>query len=124
MTEGPLRLIPARGAGEFATEERCHITELLNDPSVGAVSLARARVEPGVTTQLHALDVEETYIVEAGAGAMDAGDGRELGVGPGDCVVIAAGTPQRIRNVGDTDLVFLCLCRPRFRPDGYTALGP
>ncbi|HUG62543.1 MAG TPA: cupin domain-containing protein [Methylomirabilota bacterium] len=124
MTNAPLRLIPASGRGEFETAERCHITELLNDPSVGAVSLARARVEPGVTTQLHALDVREIYVVLDGAGEVDSGDGAPaLTVGPGDAVEIPAGTAQRIRNTGTTDLVFLCLCLPRFRPEGYTALA-
>jgi mannose-6-phosphate isomerase-like protein (cupin superfamily) len=124
VTNAPLRLIPASGRGEFETAERCHIAELLNDPAVGAVSLARARVEPGVTTQLHALDVREIYVILSGAGEMDAGDGgAALTVGPGDAVDIPAGTAQRIRNTGKSDLVFLCLCLPRFRPEGYTALG-
>jgi mannose-6-phosphate isomerase-like protein (cupin superfamily) len=122
MPSSPLVLIPAGGRGEFPTAERCHITELLNDPSVAAVSLARARVEPGVTTQLHALDVREIYIVLEGSGVMDAGDGIDVAVGPGDCVDIPAGCAQRIRNTGAADLVFLCLCLPRFQPEGYVAL--
>ncbi len=123
MPESPLRLIPASGRGEVSTGERCHIAELLNDPAVPGVSLARARVEAGVTTQLHALDVREVYIVERGAGVMDAGDGVEVRVGPGDCVDIPAGAAQRIRNDGPGDLVFLCLCLPRFTPEGYAPLG-
>jgi mannose-6-phosphate isomerase-like protein (cupin superfamily) len=119
----PLKLIPSSGRGEFATNERCHITELLNDPAIAAVSLTRARVEPGVTTQLHALDVREIYVVIDGAGEMDSGDGVAVPVRPGDSVVIEVGTPQRITNTGTSDLVFLCLCLPRFRPAGYTALG-
>ena len=43
-------------------------------------------------------------------------------VGPGDVVVIPAGVPQQITNVGDADLVFYCVCTPRFRPDGYESL--
>ena len=123
MQTGPLVLHPADGRGEFATGERCHVVELLNRPGVPAVSLARARVEPGVTTQLHALDVLEVYVILEGTGEMDAGDGRSLSVGPGDAVEIPAGTPQRIRNTGATDLVFLCLCLPRFTLEGYAALG-
>jgi mannose-6-phosphate isomerase-like protein (cupin superfamily) len=37
-------------------------------------------------------------------------------------VVIPAGTPQQIENTGTTDLVFLCVCSPRFRQEGYEAL--
>lgn len=113
-------LIPGKGLREFDTPERCFITELLNHPS-REVSLARARVAPGVTTQLHALDVEETYVIEAGSGVMEVG-GDRFRVGPGDGVRIPTGTPQRIENDGVTDLVFLCLCQPRFRAEGYADL--
>ena len=38
---------------EFYFQERCHIAELLNSADCPGVSIARARVEPGVTTVLH-----------------------------------------------------------------------
>lgn len=114
-------LIPSGGLREFATSERCHITELLNHPTRPDVSLARARVTPGVVTELHALDVEETYVIEKGSGMMEVG-GDRFRVGPGDSVRIPQGVSQRIENDGDADLVFLCLCRPRFRPEGYVSL--
>ena len=119
-----LRLFRPANPDEFPTGERCHITELMNDADVPQLSLARARVEPGVTTQLHALDVREIYVILSGHGVMDTGDGEALEVGPGDCVDIPAGADQRIRNTGDRDLVFLCLCAPRFTPACYRATGP
>lgn len=109
--------------GEFPTGERCFISELLNNAGVADVSVARARVEPGVTTELHRLDCDETYIIEKGAGLMRGGDGQAFPVGPGDSVDIPAGTPQAITNTGDDDLVFLCVCRPRFLPEHYHALS-
>lgn len=114
-------LIPSEGLQELATSERCFITELLNHPSRPDISLARARVAPGVTTQRHALDVEETYVIEAGGGVMEVG-GDRFRVAPGDSILIPEGTPQRIENDDAVDLVFLCLCRPRFRAEGYVAL--
>ena len=114
-------LIPSTGLKEFATSERCFITELLNDPSLPDVSLARARVTPGVVTELHALDVDETYVIEMGTGMMEVG-GDRFRVNPGDSVRIPKQTPQRIENDGLTDLVFLCLCRPSFHADGYVSL--
>lgn len=114
-------LIPGEGLRELATSERCFITELLNHPTRPDVSLARARVTPGVVTELHALDVEETYVIEMGSGMMEVG-GDRFRVGPGDSVRIPQGVPQRIENDGANDLVFLCLCRPRFRPEGYLSL--
>ena len=107
---------------EFATREGCFITELLNSAAVPASSLARARVEPGVTTELHSLDVDEWYVIESGRGRVEVGDAAPLAVQPGDSVAIPAGVAQRIANDGDSDLVFLCLCVPRFRPQGYRPL--
>lgn len=119
MSDTPV--IRPQNRAEFWTGERCFITELLNDPSMPEASLARARVEPGITTALHRLDVEETYVIEAGEGLMQVGEAR-FPVTAGDSVRIAEGVAQRITNTGQGDLVFLCLCRPRFRPDGYTDL--
>ena len=107
---------------EVWTEERCFITELLNDPATPAVSLARCRVEPGVTTQLHRLAVDEWYIVESGRGRVEVGAGAPREIGPGDIVAIPAGTPQRVTSLGEADLVFQCLCLPRFTPAGYESL--
>jgi mannose-6-phosphate isomerase-like protein (cupin superfamily) len=109
-------------AAEFMTVERCSILESWNDESDSAVSIARARVEPGITTQLHRLDVDERYVILQGRGVARVGelDGKE--VGPGDVVLVPAGTQQQITNVGEPDLVFYCICSPRFDPAGYHAL--
>jgi len=107
---------------ELWTEERCWITELLNEPDVPDVSLARCRVEPGVTTQLHRLSVREWYVVEQGRGLMQVGDAELRPIGPGDVVDIPAATAQRVTNTGARDLVFQCVCLPRFTPDCYEPL--
>jgi mannose-6-phosphate isomerase-like protein (cupin superfamily) len=85
------------------------------------VSLARCRVAPGVTTALHALTVREWYVIESGVGRMRLGD-EEYRVRAGDTVAIPAGCPQQIANIGADDLLFLCVCVPRFTPECYTAL--
>jgi hypothetical protein len=52
---------------EYYFEEGCFITELWNSPTDKEVSIARARVEPGVTTRLHSLkNVTERYIILKG----------------------------------------------------------
>ena len=109
-------------AEEVWTGERCWITELLNDASVPEVSLARCRVEPGVTTELHRLGVREWYVVEAGSGLVEVGEEKPRPVRRGDVVAIPAGRAQRITNTGTGDLVFQCVCLPRFTPECYESL--
>ena len=41
---------------------------------------------------------------------------------PGDIVEIAAGLTQAISNTGEGDLLFLCICTPRFEWDNYESL--
>jgi mannose-6-phosphate isomerase-like protein (cupin superfamily) len=110
------------GGLEVWTAERCFIRELANDPADPDVSVAVARVPAGVTTALHALiGVTERYVIQSGVGRVEI-DGRAWDVAPGDRVLIPAGTSQRITNLSGRDLVFLCLCTPRFRPDLYLDL--
>jgi mannose-6-phosphate isomerase-like protein (cupin superfamily) len=117
-----VRIIAAKSEGEFWTEERCFITELLNDAASPETSLAIARVEPGVTTQLHRLvGVSERYILRKGSGLVEV-DGQTQELGTGDSAVIQAGAAQRITNTGVGDLEFYCLCTPRFRPEAYVNL--
>ena len=110
-------------ATEFATAERCFITEVANDPDDESVSIARARVAAGVTTAWHRLQgVTERYLIVAGQGRVAIGSLDPVDVVAGDVVRIPVDTPQRITNTGDEDLIFYAVCSPRFRPDCYIAL--
>lgn len=113
----------ASAAQEYSTPERCHIIEVANDDGDDRVSIARARVEPGVTTAWHRLDgIGERYIIVSGHGRAEVGDNQPMDVEPGDVVRIAPGVAQRITNTADTDLVFYAICSPRFRQDRYVGL--
>ena len=116
-------LVPASASSaEFWTDERCYITELCNTPEAGDASLAIARVEPGITTQLHALtETTEVYVVIEGQGLMEVG-GESFPIAAGDQVVIPPGVSQRVTVTSDTDLRFYCLCTPRFKPGCYVNL--
>jgi mannose-6-phosphate isomerase-like protein (cupin superfamily) len=108
---------------EFTTAERCSILEVWNDPSDPAASIARARVAPGITTQPHRLHgVVERYLIIKGSGFVRIGDSIEQAVAPGDIVVIPAEITQKITNTGESDLVFYCVCSPRFTPRCYESL--
>ena len=115
-------LVRAGVCAEFPTRERVFITERLNDLAVPDISLADARLEPGVTTQLHRLTVNEWYIIQQGEGLMEVGGGEPFAVSSGDVVVIPAGISQRITSTGDADLRFQCVCMPRFTEDSYHSL--
>jgi len=105
---------------EYYTVERCYIDELSNSDADSAVSIAQARVVPGVTTRWHRLaGIVERYVILSGLGRAEVGELEPQMVGPGDVVLIPAGCRQRIANVGDADLVFLAICTPRFRMEAY-----
>lgn len=107
-------------AAEFETAERCAIVELSNSPADPAVSVARARVAPGVTTRWHRLrGTAERYAIISGRGRVEVGRLPPQEVGAGDVVLIPPDCPQRIANIGADDLVFLAICTPRFRAEAY-----
>ena len=105
---------------EFYIPEGCFITELSNSPDDPDASVARARVEPGVTTRWHRLagTVERYYII-TGTARVEVGRLPPQKVTAGDIVLIPPMCPQRITNIGPEDLIFLAICTPRFSNDIY-----
>jgi len=116
-----VRRFDARAEHEIA--ERCAIVELSNVAEDPAVSIARARVRPGVVTAWHRLrGTAERYVILEGRGRVEVGALPPAEVGPGDVVAIPPMCRQRIANTGDTDLLFLAICTPRFEPGCYESL--
>jgi mannose-6-phosphate isomerase-like protein (cupin superfamily) len=110
---------------EFHTPEGCYINELSNSDADPEVSIARARVQPGVTTRWHRLaGITERYVIISGAGRAEVGDLPAQHVMAGDVVLIPPGCRQRITNTGDGDLVFFAVCTPRFRQEAYEDIDP
>ena len=113
-------IVKTASRDESLTRERCFIRENWNNSGDGSVSIARARVEPGVTTVLHYLDgVDERYIIASGRGLVELADLPQTEVTEGDVVIIPAGARQRITNIGDSDLIFYCICTPPYTPGCY-----
>jgi len=113
-------LVQPKPKDEFYTEEKCHILEIINAPDVSAFSLAQARVEPGVTTAWHSVkDTDEVYYILEGTGEMEIGDSFKKIINKGETVLIPKNQKQRITNIGEADLIFLCVCTPRFLPENY-----
>lgn len=109
-------------AAEFLTPERCYMLEVWNEEDE-ELSLARARVEPGVTTQRHSLEgTSERYLITDGSGVVEVEGLPPTRVVSGDVVYIPPGSCQRITNDGGSDLVFYCVCTPRFAASCYANL--
>ena len=87
------------------------ILDLSNAP-VEKQSLAEACLPAGAATDRHYHRLsEEFYFVLEGDGEMEI-DGERARVGPGDAVVIPAGTRHQIR--AQAALRFLCCCAPPY----------
>lgn len=120
MMKGVQRSDPAR---EYFTAENCHILELSNSADDAPVSIARARVAPGVTTRWHRLHgITERYVILEGRGSVEVGDALPEIVMAGDVVYIPADCRQRVHNVGATELTFLAICTPRYVQHAYEDL--
>ncbi len=129
MTQDPAHLTATCRRPDPATEvliaEGCHIIETWNLPADERLSVARARVEAGVTTRWHRLrGIAERYLIVSGQGVAEVEGMASARVGPGDLVYIPPGRAQRIRNPGPSDLVFYALCTPRFVPAAYLDAEP
>lgn len=105
---------------EYFFAEGCFITELSNSTDDPDVSIARARLAPGMTTRWHYLrGTAERYVVLEGAGLVEIDDLPAHRVSAGDVVIIPPAARQRISNTGASDLVFLAICSPRFTQAVY-----
>ena len=115
-------IIKAQNLTEQYFEEDCYITEIVNSDEFPTVSVSQAKVKPNVATVSHRLkDTDEKYYILSGTGKMEVG-GKVIGnVQQGDMVIIPKDTYQRITNIGSGDLVFLCICTPRFEIKNYEA---
>jgi mannose-6-phosphate isomerase-like protein (cupin superfamily) len=109
----------------FTTLDGSRIRELAGPAWTQArnQSLAEATVPPrGETSEHYHPLSEEIYYFVAGAGRMRLGDA-EADVRAGDCVVIAPGTPHKLRNPGRDALVLLCCCAPAYSDDDTVMTG-
>ena len=77
-------------------------------------SLAQAIVKPGEITLLHRLKASEVYFILQGKGLMCVND-EVKEVESGQAIYIPPNSTQRIKNLGDQDLIFLCIVEPAWR---------
>jgi mannose-6-phosphate isomerase-like protein (cupin superfamily) len=116
-----MSLILKNASNEYYFDsEGCYITELSNTEADAQLSIAQARITPGVTTAWHKLvETTERYCIVSGTGLVEVGECPATQVTSGDVVIISPMERQRITNIGEDDLVFLAICTPRFKPENY-----
>jgi mannose-6-phosphate isomerase-like protein (cupin superfamily) len=85
-------------------------------------SLALAKVLPHQKTRLHKLKTSEVYYIIEGCGLMHINE-ESCKVSPHCAIYIPPNSEQYIENTGDSDLSFLCIVEPAWRPRDEVILG-
>ena len=110
---------------EIIAGDGTRLRELLHPdreyPFSGRFSLAHARLSAGDSSRKHRLKSSEVYYVVEGRGRMHIDD-ESAEISAGDAVEIPPGSVQWIENVGEADLVFLCLVDPAWREEDEEVL--
>ncbi len=115
------KIVKANSNADHPTPERCFVMENWGKSTQDStVSIARARVEPGISTKAHHLEgVQEIYLIVSGRGRVHVGGLEATEVSSGDLVVIPKGVAQKITNIGESNLIFYCICTPAFTQECY-----
>jgi mannose-6-phosphate isomerase-like protein (cupin superfamily) len=110
---------------EFIAGDNTILRELLNPAKDNRLnlrySLAHAVVKSGQISAPHRLKTSEVYYVLEGEGVMHIND-KSANVQSGQAVYIPPGSIQYIHNTGKSDLVFLCIVDPAWRPEDEETL--
>ncbi len=104
---------------ETIASDGSFLKELLN-PNKEKVhihySLAHAIVKPGITTLSHKLKSTEVYYILQGEGEMFIDNEKEK-VFTGQAIYIPPEAVQSIKNIGNKDLIFLCIVDPAWEKE-------
>lgn len=108
----------------FTTKDGSTIRELLayRNSCIRQQSLAEAIVPPGGSTAEHYHPrTEELYYILKGSGRIKVG-AEVRPVQPGDAIALPPGTPHKLWNTGDEELVLLCCCVPAYEHEDTVLL--
>lgn len=82
-------------------------------------SLAHAKLKPGTQSYPHRLTTSEVYYILEGTGRMHI-DAETQDVRPHQAIYIPPNSRQFIENIGNNDLIFLCIVDPAWRKEDET----
>ena len=104
---------------EIIAGDKTQLREILNplkDNVNIRYSLAQAVVKPGDITLAHRLKSSEVYYILEGEGEMYIDNEIEK-VASGQAIYIPPNSIQKIKNTASTDLIFICIVDPAWRPE-------
>lgn len=108
-----------KDATEFVAGDHTRLREIMHpvhDEVAIGYSLAHARVEVGKASLPHQLKGSETYYILEGKGEMYI-DNQSFEVSKNDVFLVPPSASQYIKNIGTTDLVFLCIVEPYWQEE-------
>ncbi|MHA1954621.1 MAG: cupin domain-containing protein [Candidatus Heimdallarchaeaceae archaeon] len=104
---------------KFIAGDNTILKELFNpltDDMTLRYSLAHAVVKPGEITYNHRLRASEVYYILQGKSIMYIDD-ETAEVKEGQIIYIPPNSKQRIKNIGNNDLIFLCIVDPAWKQE-------
>ena len=110
---------------EISAGDKTILRELLHPGKANleiGYSLAHALVKPGQSSLPHKLKTSEVYYILRGEGVMYVDD-ESAQVRSGQAIYIPPNSTQHIKNTGDSDLQFLCIVDPAWRPEDEEVLS-
>jgi mannose-6-phosphate isomerase-like protein (cupin superfamily) len=112
-----MNIIKLNDCKEFIAGDKTILREMLHaskgNYSIG-YSLAHASLKPGNSSTTHALKTSEVYFIIEGKGEMHI-DNEVKVVEVNDTVYIPPNAKQFIKNIGETDLKFICIVDPAWK---------
>ena len=111
-----MKVVNRKDIVPFITLDNSIIRELLayRNSALKNLSLAEAVVQPGSETHLHFhKKAQEIYYILKGRGRIQVGNKKRL-VKKDDAILILSRQRHKIKNVGRTNLIFLCICSPAY----------
>ena len=110
---------------EFTAGDDSILREFLHPAKAGLsinYSLAHATVLPHQKTRPHKLKTSEVYYIIEGSSLMHI-DEESCEIGPRCAIYIPPDSVQYIENTSDSDMAFLCIVEPAWRPQDEEILG-
>ncbi|MFC1754648.1 cupin domain-containing protein [Thermoproteota archaeon] len=109
-----MKILNRKSIRPYITLDKSSIRELVShrNSSIKGLSIAEAVVLPEKETSLHIHKTsQEVYFILSGKGRMQIGKQSKI-VKRSDTIVILPKQKHRIRNIGKSNLIFLCICAP------------